>query len=382
MKIGFGTTVLEKGLSQGHMDGIGVYSKNLLEQFKLKEKERVENIIALSFGKSGNSGKGKKIIPESINIDLPYPLLSAKSIIGGKAFTECKEAEENMDIFFAPDHYIPRLNNTPIIATIHDAYPIIYPKLVSRRLRGFKNFAFKKAAHWADHIVTISQHSKGDISKFFNISESNISVIPNGVNERFFRKVPEEEKIPVLKKYGLESGYFIFIGTIQPRKNIGYLIEAYLSLPEKIKKEHGLLIIGQYGWGEESLKKRLENLRQDDNIKWIESVSENELYALLQSAIAMVYPTLYEGFGLPVLEGFASEIPVIASNTTSIPEVAADAALYIDPTNIADISKKMEMIASDSDMRWEMITRGRKRTELYSWKNSADSYIKLFEKYI
>ena len=382
MKLGFGATVLEKGLSSGHMDGIGVYAKNLWEQFNSADNNIFDDIQSVTFGSSASSKETKKYLDKNINIPITYPVQSARSIISGKTFKNTEFMENNTDLFFASDHHIPKLNNTPVIATIHDAYPIIYPKLVSKRLRSLKNFAFKKAAHWADHIITVSDHSKKDISKYFNIPDNNISVIPNGVNERFFKKVPEEDKMSILEKYKLEKGYFISIGTIQPRKNINSLIEAYLSLPEKIKKEHGLLIIGQYGWGEDILKKKLENLRQDDNIKWLKSVNENELCALMQSAIAMVYPTLYEGFGLPVLEGFASEIPIIASGTTSIPEVAADAALYIDPTNINDISEKMEIIVSDSGLSREITSMGKKRAEIYSWKNSADSYIKLFEKYI
>lgn len=259
-----------------------------------------------------------------------------------------------------------------------DAYPLIYPKLVSRRLRRFKNSAFIRTSKWADHIITISEHSRQDIIQHFKIDRDRISVIPLGVNRAFFQPISEEAQEEVLQKFRLNRDYFIFVGTIQPRKNLSRLIEAHLSLPIQLRQKHPLLIIGGYGWGENNLKQKLNSLGESEMIRHIENVSDQELYALLQSSLAMVYPSLYEGFGLPILEGFASNIPVIASSTTSIPEVAGDAACYIDPLDSGDIATKMRMLAEDRGLQKDLIDKGANRVQDYSWQKCANEHLELF----
>jgi len=260
-----------------------------------------------------------------------------------------------------------------------DAYPLIHPELVSQKLRRFKNIAFRHASTWADHIITISEHSKQDIIQYFDIPEEKISVIPLGVNKNFSQQLPENTREAVLLKFGLKKGYFIFVGTIQPRKNLSRLIEAYESLPSALRQKHSLVIIGHYGWGEDALWQKLDALKKEDTIHHLKHVSDQELYALLQSAIAMVYPSLYEGFGLPVLEGFASQIPVITSSTTSIPEVAGEAVCYVDPLNVNDIAVKMKLLAEDKLLQKEMVAKGLERLENYGWERCAEEHLKLFE---
>ncbi len=376
MKIGFGTTFLENGLSREHMDGIGVYAKNLWEQFGSIDKQ------AISFGRRNTTPQATELLGEIQYLPLSYPMQSSLSLLSNQPFLGSEKLGREIDLFFAPDHHIPKFNNTPVIATIMDAYPLIHPKLVSQRLRTFKNIAFKSASKWTDHIITISDHSKQDIIQYFDIPEERISVIPLGVNQAFFQKIPENERDIVRQKFNLEKEFFIFVGTIQPRKNLARLIEAYLTLPTALQQKHPLVIIGHYGWGEEELKKKLDALAENDTIRHLTHVSDQELYALLQSALAMVYPSLYEGFGLPILEGFASQIPVITSSTTSIPEVAGDAAWYVDPLDTVDIAAKMQQVAQDESLRKEMIVKGLKRVKVYTWKKCAEEHLEVFEKIV
>jgi len=375
MRLGFGTTVLERGMSQGHMDGIGVYAGNLWNALDKVQKR------AVTFGDPPSTREIETRLDNPAHITLPYPLQSARSIVTGMPFAGMKRLEEEIDLFFAPDHHIPKLDHTPVIATIMDAYPLIYPRRVSRRLRYFKNFAFKRASHWAEHIITISEYSKRDISNYFEIADEKISVIPLGVDETFFERIDRGERERVCRKYGLEEGFFLFVGTIQPRKNLSGLIRAYESLPERIKKRHALLIIGHYGWGEDVLWKNLTLEHTYRTIHHLQDISDHELRTLLQSALALVYPSFYEGFGLPILEGFASEIPVITSSTSSIPEVAADAAVYIDPEDPRDIARGMMRLLQDPGLQKEMVARGKLRAREYSWKRSAQKHRALFERF-
>lgn len=376
MRIGFGSTVLEKGLSQGHMDGIGVYANNLWQQFDTITKH------AVSFGQHHPSVQASDLLGEITHLPLSYPIQSTLSILGNKPFLGSKKLEKEIDLFFAPDHHIPKLKHTPVVATIMDAYPLIHPELVSQKLRWFKNMAFKRASKWADHIITISEYSKQDIVRYFEILPEKISVVPLGVNKAYFQPVLEVNKERVRQKFGLKEDFFIFVGTIQPRKNLPRLIEAYESLPKEIRQKHALVIIGQYGWGEERLIEKLNATDHTSTIRRLEKVTDDELYALLQSALAMVYPSLYEGFGLPILEGFASKIPVITSSTTSIPEVAGDAAYYVNPLDSVDIAAKMLHLAQDQTLRQEMIQKGWQRVQSFSWEKSAQEHLKIFNKII
>ncbi len=376
MKIGFGTTVLEKGLDQGHMDGIGVYANNLWHQWSQEPKK------AISFGNPKGTENRSDLLGDIIRLPLPYALQSALCIFTHRPFEGSALLEKEIDLFFAPDHHIPKLKNIPVVATIMDAYPLIHPELVSQRLRRFKNSAFKKASQWADHIITISEHSKKDIGYYFDIPDDKISVVPLGVNRAYMEQISQSEKERILEKFGLKKDFFIFVGTIQPRKNLARLVEAHESLPMQIRQKHPLLIIGQQGWGEERLREKLQRTGEGDTLRYLARVTDRELYALLQSALAMVYPSLYEGFGLPILEGFASQIPVIASNTTSIPEVAGEAAYYIDPLDTADIAAKMLDIASDSRLRSEIVQKGWQRVQEFGWENSAKKHLEIFSKII
>ena len=375
IKIGFGTTFLERGLSQEHMDGIGTYAKNLWEQFESIDKQ------AVSFGQRNTTAQAAELLGEIEYLPLSYPLQSTLTLLSNSPFLGSEKLGKEIDLFFAPDHHIPNLHHRPVIATIMDAYPLIHPELVSQNLRTFKNFAFRRASKWADHIITISDYSKEDIIQYFEIPEEKISVIPLGVNKTFFQRISEDEREAVRQKFSLKKEFFIFVGTIQPRKNLSRLIEAYLSLPSALRQKHPLVIIGHYGWGEDNLKQKLNALGEDDTIRHLKHVSDQELYALLQSALAMVYPSLYEGFGLPILEGFASRIPVITSSTTSIPEVAGDAVCYVDPLNSADIAAKMQQVAQDNSLRETMVQKGWQRVEHFSWKRSAEEHLEAFKKF-
>ncbi len=377
MRLGVGSTVLENCFASGHMDGIGVYTNNLWSEFSTL----LESQHAVSFGNTKlDSSEAQKNLGSIEHLPVSYNYQSVLSLFTGTNFIGSHKLDNQIDLFFAPDHHIPRFKNIPVVATIMDAIPLAHPKFVSQHLRRFKNSAFKKTVHWADHIVTISEYSKKDIIKYFAIEEEKISVVPLGVNDKFFDRVPEIEKQKVLEKYNLKLNFFVFVGTLQPRKNILRLIEAFELLPLEIQSTNPLVIIGKYGWGEEKLLKKLQKTDLNINIHWLQNVNDNELYALLQSAIGMVYPSLYEGFGLPLLEGFASKIPVITSNCTSLPEVGKDAVLYVDPFDSKDISKKMATLVFDKTLREEFVIKGSVRVKQFTWEVSAKKHIEVFKK--
>lgn len=378
MKIGFGGTVLASGLKMEKMDGIGIYSRELWKEFQKSSHA----FWPLIFPRRNNIDTGKDTLWGGENPYFhkwPYTLHVGFSSIFNRSFDGFSDFEPEIDLFFAPDHYIPFLKNTPVIATIMDIIPLLYPEWVSLRFRRQKNFAFKKAILSTSHIITISEYSKNDLCTHLGIKKNRISVIPPGVSREYFQMLDDDRKKKVLEKYGIKKDFFVFVGTLQFRKNISRIIKAFGHLPLNIKKQHELIIIGQDGWGTEKLKAELGLMEDAGYGKWIQYIPDKDLIALLQSARALVYPSLYEGFGLPVVEAFASRCPVISSGTTAIPEVAGDAAILIDPCSVAEISDAMELMTMNESERKKMISLGYRRAQQFTWEKSAEEHIKIFE---
>ena len=360
MKVGLGTTVLMKGKSSGHMDGIAIYTKHLLEHLPATGIE----VTRFGFIK-------KKLDTNVISLGSFAPQ-TVISTLTGSSFYSSRKVLKKIKLFHATDHLIPKLSKTPVIATIMDPIPLAHPEWVTGKYRGLKNVIYKRMGKWADHVITISEFSAEEIHEHFLIPREKISVIPLGVDEQCFNRVSEQKKSEVLERYNLPSEYFVFIGTLQPRKNVTRILDAFLDLPDEIQRKHPLVIIGGIGWNCEDLVARLIKLKKSKLIFWLDYVSFTDKYALLQSSLALVFPSLYEGFGLPVLEAFASDIPVITSNITSLPDVAADAAILIDPYSVDDISHAMFRIATDKILHKQLCGLGRVRVKDFSWLKTAE----------
>lgn len=375
MRIGFGVTHLARGLLTGQLDGIGVYSECLWHEFV----NRGHDAHAVAFGTSETVKKDPRSPSSLTCVDGSYSIQAARSLLSGLPFRGTGHFSEKFDVFHATDHHIPKLHGVPVVATIMDAIPFIHPEWTSNGLRWVKNKAFRKAGHWAEHIITISEFSKYDVMKAFGFSEQNISVIPLGYDESFKQRATEAQRMDVLHQYGLRDGYFISVGTLQPRKNLRRVIEAHRSLGAERQIAHPLVIVGSYGWGDDELLRDIGLMEQLGYARWLRGVPHDDLVVLLQSAKALVYPSLYEGFGLPVLEGFASGIPVISSNTTSIPEVAGDAALLINPLDVEELSYAMREVVENEDLVLNLVQRGYERLEQFSWSSCARHTLRVYE---
>jgi len=367
MRVALGTTVLHKAEQTSHLDGIAVYTQNLVKQIPALGISSTRYAFLPEQGGAGCTSLGH------------FPYQAVASAVTGYPLFRSAHIEQNADIFHATDHYIPKLAKVPVVATIMDPISLAHPEWVGGRGRWLKNALFKKTAHWADHIITISDYAADAIQEHFAIPASRISVTPLGVDENCFKPVSEEQKLAVLSRYNLPSNYFVFIGTLQPRKNIERLLDAFLQLPEQLQQQHPLVIVGREGWSSEALVQRLRSLALSHKVYWLDYVTFEDKYALLQASLAMVFPSLYEGFGLPVLEAFASNTPVISSNLTSMPEVAADAAILINPYEVDDITQAMETIAQDGALRQCLQQKGVERVKKFSWEMTAQKTMKIYK---
>ncbi|MCX7114406.1 MAG: glycosyltransferase family 1 protein [Gammaproteobacteria bacterium] len=363
--VAFGVTVWGRGVLNGHFDGIGVYTREIYLALKALTVSLNITIEPAGFGKA------TLVNGETVHcLESRFVTHVLKSLFFKKRI-DCKKIGLSPALFHATDHLIPVIKGVPVVATVMDIIPFLHPEWVSSEKRWLKNWLFKRTILSADHVITISEYSKQDLIHHFGMPPDKISVTSLGVNPAYFERIDEVQKQGVLDQYGLQAGFFLFVGTLQPRKNLEKLLEAHALLPEAYQKAHPVIIVGSVGWRVEALVEQIAQCEKNGTAKWLTYLPEDSVKCLLQSAQALLFVSLYEGFGLPMLEAFASMCPVIASNTTSIPEVAGDAAYLVDPQDVQAISKAMQLFIETPELCRRLREKGLERARLYSWERCA-----------
>ena len=365
MRLGFGVTVLARGLASGGLDGIGNYSRELMQRFLASGELE---LLPMSYGPALPHMATPQIATLQCGRFAPRAALSALS---GLPFAGAGRIAGKIDLMHATDHLIPHLGRVPVVATLMDAIPLAHPEWVPRKLRKLKNALWRRSAHWAAHVITISGFSKMEIEQHFAVPAERISVIPLGVDERWFQPLPLEASERILRRHGLPPRFFLFVGTLQPRKNIRRVIQAYRSLPQAVINEVPLVIVGRAGWQCGDIVDALAAGAYGPSLIWLRHVPDAELLALVKAATALVFPSLHEGFGLPVLEAFAAGTPVVTSNGSALPEVAGDAALLVDPLDTAGIAEAMLRLLEDAALADILRARGQARARVHSWDRTA-----------
>ncbi len=286
---------------------------------------------------------------------------------------------QNFDLYWQPN-YIPDpvVKSKKCVVSVHDFSFILNPSWHPKeRVEFFDKYFFKNIKR-ADRIITGSNYSKKEVEKFTGFEKDRIEVIYHGVDHKVYKEYPKEILEGFKKKLSLPDKFFLFVGSVEPRKNLSYLIKAYLELPKFIKNEYKLLIIGFEGWENKDIKKMMEKER--DNIFYMGFLSDIKLAFIYNLASLFIYPSLYEGFGLPPLEAMACKTPVITSSVSSLPEVCKDGALYIDPLDESDLIDKILKFVDDEKLQYDLIEKGYNRSKLFSWDKASKKHLEVFEK--
>lgn len=283
------------------------------------------------------------------------------------------------DVLFVPAHTLPLLARIfrprlPIVVTIHGLEGKYLPQTSKFLTHIYRNLSITWAVRLATRLIAVSEDTKKDIIKTYRISAKRIKVIQEGVEfGRFARKI-KKQIVKIKKRYDINNSYILFVGTVQPRKNLVRLIQAFALLTNS--NELSLVIAGKLGWLYEDILKAPSRFNVENRVKFIGRVEDSDLPALYQNAEVFVLPSLTEGFGLPILEAQAAGIPVVAAKKGAIPEVAGDGALLLDPYKTKEIKDAIIKTLQDKDLRADLIRKGRKNAKKFSWTNTADSTLK------
>ncbi len=283
------------------------------------------------------------------------------------------------DIIHTVGFSAPLIRSCRVVSTVHDLIGLVY----ASHLKGASRFYWTKWLPYsiakADYLIASSENTKRDILKFIHYPQERISVIPLAVNRRF-KIIDKKEASACLRKYFQFNDFILSVGTLEPRKNLKNLILAYSMLPMYLRRSYPLVVVGKQGWGTHGLLQLIGELGLEGDVRFIGYVPDEELVYFYNASTLFVYPSLYEGFGLPILEAMSCGTPVISSNVSSIPEVTADAAHLIDPLKPLEMADAMKLLLLNSLLRQKLSFRGLERSKAFSWERVAKMTTEVYER--
>jgi glycosyltransferase involved in cell wall biosynthesis len=278
---------------------------------------------------------------------------------------------ERIDLFHAPHYVLPPLTPCKSVVTIHDCIHLRFPQYLPNRLAYvYARSSLWMATHRAARVLTVSETSKRDILRYFNVPEKKIDVIYNAIDERLGEAPTAAEVDQVRERYQLNDPFILYAGNIKPHKNLERLIEAFHRMRRGPLEHIKLLIIGDEISKYATLRRTVHRLKLHKHVRFFGFVPDKTLASLYRLASVFVFPSLYEGFGLPPLEAMAAGTPVITSNVSSLPEVVGEAAILIDPYDLDAIADAMRRVLTDEALRLDLRTRGLARVKEFSWDRS------------
>ncbi len=366
--------------------GVGFYIFNLLKSlYRLQSQNDFS--IGISYQPSLKNWLSNNLSPpENISsysnlhvLPIPVRISNLLSLIPGSPLFHFEHYLGSPDVMHGTNYTVFPCKGTLNLMSLYDLSFMKYPEYVNSAVKQYTK-RVKQSLQWTDAILTISESSKKDIVEYLQIPPEQIYVTP--LASRYHVNYLADELIQELDKninYDFSRPYLLFVSTIEPRKNITSILSAFNLLKSKYKIPHNLVLIGQKGWKYEPIFQEIERSPWKEKIYHLDYLSD-ELVALFYSrADVFVYPSHYEGFGLPVLEAMTLGAPVVTSNTSSLPEVAGDAALLINPDDVEELTTVILQIISDSQIRAQLVKKGKHQASLFSWERTARETLHVYK---
>lgn len=369
MKIGINAITINN-----QKTGIGTYTYQVLKNLLLIDHKNEYTVFVpcgLSFEFHADNLKIEYI---KSNINNPYYQLFWENISLPNLLNKKK-----IDILFSPSFTLPILPYlSKSIITVHDLSFLLFPKTKSYLFRNYMKYILPNSIKKANFIICDSASTYNDLLKYYYVSSKKINIIHLGCNGLFFKKVDDNHITEFKRKYNCNKNYLLYVGSDDPRKNIPRIMQAFKLFKKEDKQEYQLILVGK-GKRYVELLKLAKALDLENEIKFIDYLNEKELHLAYLGAKLLIYTSIYEGFGLPILEAMTCGVPVLTSNRSSMAEIAGDGAYKVDPYNTENIYTGIKLILEDGDLRKELIQNGFQRSGNFSWRTTAQKTLKVFE---
>jgi glycosyltransferase involved in cell wall biosynthesis len=347
-----------------HDFGIGTYIRNIVRQLARLDGQTEYVLICQSRDRdvAGSLGPNFRVVT---NDSPPYSIREQFSV----PWTTLRARAQ---VLHEPHYVLPPMTPCRSVVTIHDCIHLRFPQyLPTPGASAYARMQMGAAAHKSDRILTVSEASKTDILKYFNVSPEKIAVIYNGIDERFLTEPPEEAVRHIAERYQLEGEFVLYVGNVKPHKNVERLIDAFNRVRQAGHDGVRLVVIGDEISKNAALRRAVHRHNLHKYVRFLGFLPDEMLAIVYRLAAVFVFPSLYEGFGLPPLEAMACGTPVITSNVSSLPEVTGGAALLVDPTSAEEIAQAIERVLTDAALRADLRARGLARARDFSWERSV-----------
>ena len=385
MKIAF-----DWSLVPGERAGIGQYSYNLA--YALSRVDHVNEYIlyVLMTASRRAAIKDGSVAPppgdfrvEHRTIPFPYQLFRYMKLPGmGATFREYMLGDIDADIFHSNTFCVPRFRDKKrkVVVTVYDVSVFTHPECHKKMNIKHCLGGIRDAIKYADSIIAISEHTKQDLIKYLNAPPELITVTHLAAGSEYHEVKDKKKLKAVREKYGLPEDYILFVGSLEPRKNVKTLLKAYANMREGLKKDLPLVIAGGKGWMNSGIPGMVKDLKIEKRVRFAGYIDGADIAAVYSGAALFVYPSLYEGFGLPILEAMSCGAPVITSDTSSMPEVAGDAAVLINPTDVDELGEALKRVIENEGLRLSLREKGLARAGTFSWERCARETLDVYRK--
>lgn len=353
--------------------GIGTYLRNLVRAIAAID---TENEYRLFVGERGAEAFGP--LPENFSfVEERAGVYSVREQFS----LSWRLWREDLDLYHATHYVLPVVVTSRVVVTIHDIIHLLYPEYLPSRLAFlYAQRMIRRSLTRADVVIAVSRNTRDDLRQYFDVAPERVEVVYNGVEDVFHRQLDRQDLERWLDRLDLERPYLLFVGNPKPHKNLDNVMKAYARARELESFEAPLVCVGSRPEADFKLRQRAGRLGISEDVKLLGHVAQEALPAIYQGATLFLYPTLYEGFGLPVVEAMASGVPVITSDGSALKEIAQGYAHLVNPLDVEKMAQSIAHLLRDEEHRLSLAERGRKRARDFSWERAARHTLEIYER--